>query len=898
MKPDTKAKNDKPRRTWIPYFVLGISLLLTLVATSFVAATARAKDELRFENAVENAQDSINDRLETYISVLRGAAGLFAAKGELSRKEFETYVERLDLHNRYRGIQGIGFSKRVRPQERWAITEAMRRQGQGSFKIWPEQERSEYHTILYLEPMDRRNQAAIGYDMFTEPVRRSAMERARDFGIPAASGKVTLVQEIDKNKQAGFIIYVPVYRFGTIPSTIEERREVLEGFVYSPFRIDDLLTGIFGTESLPRLDFKVFDGTDLKPDSLLHDSSTFRGDSNGSYQPDFSTITTISVGGRIWSLWFGTRPEFEVASVRRFTPYTLVGGILISLLLFTATYSQARARSAAEQIAEDLRETLTQRKLAVEALRGSEGRFRTLVEQSPLSTQIFSPDGRTIQVNSAWEELWGVTLDKITDYNILEDEQLVKKGIMPYIKKAFDGEATLIPPIIYNPNETIPDMTNLKNPNRWVRAFIYPVKDEAGKVREVVLIHEDITDRKLAEEERVRLLKLEQEARLEAEEANRLKDEFLATISHELRTPLTAMLGWARMLRSDKLDKPTSGRAIEAIERNAKTQAQLIEDLLDISRIITGKLHLEVRPVDIVTVIDSAIDAVRPAADAKSIRLQTRLEPGAGLVMGDPNRLQQVVWNLLSNAIKFTPLEGSVRVSLEPVGSYLEITVVDTGQGIAPEFLPQVFERFRQGDSSITRKHGGLGLGLAIVRHLVELHGGTVNADSAGEGKGATFKVRLPIKQVQTEKDLPEGMRTRSADNALKSPTTLKNLRVLVVDDEADTRELLAAVLSSCGAEVKASSSAAEALEAMEKWHPNILVSDIGMPVENGYELIRKVRALKPEQGGQIPAIALTAYAKNEDQRQALIAGFQVHVSKPVEPAELVIVIANLAART
>jgi PAS domain S-box-containing protein len=392
----------------------------------------------------------------------------------------------------------------------------------------------------------------------------------------------------------------------------------------------------------------------------------------------------------------------------------------------------------------------------------------------------------------------------------------------------------------------------------------------------------------------------------EAQEVNRLKDEFLATLSHELRTPLTAVLGWTRLLGTGQLDEATQARALETIERNAQSQVQLIDDILDVSRIIRGKLRLNVRAADLAPVIESAVDSVRPAAEAKGIRLQVVLDPRAGPVSGDPDRLQQVVWNLLSNAIKFTPKDGRVQVLLARVNSHLELTVSDTGQGIEKKFLPYVFDRFRQADPSTTRKHGGLGLGLAIVRHLVELHGGTVTAESDGAGQGTTFKVSLPLMIVHQPEFAAKGGAER--DTAAEHPTAggriplectseLEGLRVLLVEDEPDSREMLVAVLTRCRAEVRAVSNAADALSQLESWLPDVLISDIEMPGEDGYTLIRKVRSLPPERGGKIPAAALTAYARAEDRMRALLAGFQLHVPKPVEPAELAAVVASLSGR-
>ena len=394
------------------------------------------------------------------------------------------------------------------------------------------------------------------------------------------------------------------------------------------------------------------------------------------------------------------------------------------------------------------------------------------------------------------------------------------------------------------------------------------------------------------EEVRNQLLLDEQRARSDAEAANRVKDEFLATLSHELRTPLTSMLGWACLLRGTPVDGALLDKGLEAIERNARVQTQLIDDLLDVSRIVSGKLHLDVRPVDLSSVIEAAITVVRPAADAKSIQLVSMYEPAIGVISGDSARLQQILWNLLSNAVKFTPEGGRIEVRLEQLNTHTRITVSDTGQGISPEFLPRVFDRFRQADSSSTRDYRGLGLGLAIVRHLVELHGGTVQAESKGAGQGASFSVTFPILTGSIKLELPQ-----SGEHQRNGAPKLNGLRVLIVDDEADARQIISTVIAQTGAEVKTCESAHEALQTLEEWRPDVLMSDIGMPGEDGYSLINKVRSLPAERGGQTPAAAFTAYARDEDRNRALAAGYQMHLAKPVSSGQLVAVIARLAGR-
>jgi signal transduction histidine kinase/ActR/RegA family two-component response regulator len=409
------------------------------------------------------------------------------------------------------------------------------------------------------------------------------------------------------------------------------------------------------------------------------------------------------------------------------------------------------------------------------------------------------------------------------------------------------------------------------------------------------------SSRRRAEREREQLLARERAARAEAEEASRLKDEFLATVSHELRTPLTSILGWASMITGGEVKGETARHALEVIERNARAQAGIVDDILDVSRVITGKFHIETRPVDLGAVVRAVVRALQPAAEAKRIELSVETGGSEALaVTGDPDRLQQVVWNLLSNAIKFTPEGGRVEVSLGRSGSHAELGIADTGIGISEDFLPHVFERFRQADSSATRRHGGLGLGLAIVRHLVELHGGAVTAESAGEGRGTTFTVRLPAPHstaLPAAGEAAEAVAAKELQGAAAHTAVLTGLRVLVVDDEPDTLEVICSALNSRGAVVRQASSSGEALATLAGWTPDVLISDLAMPGEDGFALINRVRAMGPGRGGDVPAAALTAYVREEDRRRAIAAGFQTHIVKPVDPAALAGAVAELAKR-
>jgi PAS domain S-box-containing protein len=425
---------------------------------------------------------------------------------------------------------------------------------------------------------------------------------------------------------------------------------------------------------------------------------------------------------------------------------------------------------------------------------------------------------------------------------------------------------------------------------------ISPIHDADGRLVGASKIARNIGERRRHEREREALSAREREAREVAESLNRAKDQFLATLSHELRTPLNAIYGWAQMLDAGRLDAPMAKRATQAIVRNATAQVQLIEDLLDLSRIITGHMHMDLRPVDMRTVIERAIESVQPAARAKGIRVEVAMDATPPLVMGAPARLQQVVWNLLINAVKFTPGGGRITVALRCAGPVAEVTVSDTGLGIDPQVLPRLFERFHQADSSITRPHGGLGIGLALVRHLVEMHGGSVSGESAGVGHGATFTVRLPL----SEASMPAAVGYDVGDLAVASAkaVSLLGLRVLVVDDDADSVEMATIILVNAGAETRASRSVADAIATLEHWWADILVADIEMPGTDGFSLLRRARSMTSVRGKRLPALALTAHGRTEDRMRILSAGFNLHLVKPIDPAELVIAVGSLAGRT
>ncbi len=537
---------------------------------------------------------------------------------------------------------------------------------------------------------------------------------------------------------------------------------------------------------------------------------------------------------------------------------------------------------------------ITARKLAEESLEQQARTFDVLLSSIQDYVFLFDREGRFTYANKMLLDLWGVPASRLP-LSMLEDlhyDPELEQFLMSDLRAVFQTARPVMREVPYV------SPTGISGHYEYILA---PVLSPAGEVLSVAGTSRNISERKRVELEREQLLASERAARTEAERASQMKDDFLATLSHELRTPLNAILGWANLLGADA--NPADVReGVQVIERNARAQARIIDDLLDMSRIMSGKIRLDVQRTDLAAVIESALETVRPAALAKKIRLQSILDPLAQPVTGDPSRLQQVFWNLLSNAVKFTPAGGRVQVLLERVNSHLEVSVVDTGEGISAQFLPHVFDRFRQADGSTTRAHGGLGLGLAIVKQLVELHGGSVSVRSGGRDCGSTFTVSLPLGAVRPEDHgPPERRHPRSPDVVPVEAVAgidLAGIIVLIVDDEADARSVVARSLENAGATVHAAPSAAEALALLERERPHVLISDIGMPGEDGYALIRSVRSLGAEQGGHVPAIALTAYARTEDRMKAILAGFQMHVAKPVEIAELLAMVASLAGRT
>jgi signal transduction histidine kinase len=590
-------------RRWVPYALLLLSCLLSVAVALYVAVTIESRARAAFLSSAEGTRQRIEGRVNSYLEVTRAAAAVFASKNEINPVEFRAFVANLALPERYPGLEGIGFSQQIAQRELRDVVRAINLDSRTNLTISPPGERPEYYPVVFLEPTEKNGRRSIGFDMWTDPVQRAAMERARDSGEPTLSDKVGATELFELGMPKGFILYVPIYRTGASTRTIPERRRALVGFVFSPFQPVALFTNVV-EEVMPPVAFEVYDGAVPRPTALLHRSA------NGTDTLRYQSAQLVHGAGREW-LMVVKSVGAAVVGFPMAAQWTLVAGLLLSLMLFVMTRVQVRAWESA-------------------------ARHQTVLEASERA-----------------------------------------------------------------------------------------LRESEAQLRDLVV--------------------REREARTQAQQADRSKDEFLATLSHELRTPLNAVMGWLSMLRSGALPDERRRHALEVIERNARLQAHLIEDLLDVSRIVTGKMRLDLEPLTVAATAAAVVETLRPTAEKAGVHLHAAIEPGLGSIHGDVARIQQIIWNLLSNAIKFTPKGGHVWVALAETGSFVQLTVSDTGVGIGPEFLPYVFERFRQADSSTTRAHTGVGLGLAITRYLAELHGGSVEALSEGLNRGATFIVRLPM---------------------------------------------------------------------------------------------------------------------------------------------------------
>jgi len=710
------------RRSWTPYLVLALSLLLTVVVTFYASDTAETQDRLRFQNLVQRNQGVLQNRMETYVALLRGATGLFIASEDVSREEFRSFISGLELDRRYPGIQGIGFALRVGATWKDAVTAEARREGDARFTIWPESSFDDLYPIFYMEPLDARNRADIGFDMYTEATRRAAIERARDTGWPTATGRVKLAQRTEERRQSGFVIYVPVYRRGSPLATVEDRRESLAGFVYAPFRADDLLRGIRGSGN-PNLALEVYAGAPSLQ-NLLH-----RSHPPGVVGPEPRLTSTerFEVAGSPWTIVYSSLPVFEAGSARDQVWILLLLGLLSSVTLFGVNRAQIAARA-------------------------------------------------------------------------------------------------------------------------------------------------------------------------QAEAASQTKDHFMATLSHELRTPLTPVLAVLSRLEKRPDPLPSDVReGMATIRRNVELEARLIDDLLDLTRISQGKLELRRGPTDVRQVLAHALEASERAG-APAPALITEIENAELWTWADAPRLTQVFWNLISNARKFTPPEGKVRVRAWREEGEVVVEVSDTGIGIDPEVLPRIFDAFQQGKRNITRRFGGLGLGLAISEKIVALHGGHIGAASKGRGEGSTFTVRMPAGKPAVPPSFPweAAPEPRPARAAIVGES--RPLHILLVEDHPDTAEAMADLLRATGRRVTVAGSVAEGRAAAEAAGGNggridLVLSDIGLPDGSGHDLMAELSRRFGLRG-----IALTGYGMEEDLERSREVGFARHLTKPVSLEQLESAIRQVAS--
>ncbi|WP_224247499.1 CHASE domain-containing protein [Hyalangium gracile] len=708
--------------------VLVVALLLAAACTAFFLVTARSRDATRFEGQVQMTQDRIAAQLDADITLLRGAAGFFSASESVNPQEFRIYVQRLDVKRHDPGVQGLGFSQRILAREKEAWVSRLRAEGLADFHLWPEQAREEYHAIIYLEPLDERNEAALGYDMFTEPIRREAMERAWRTGEPALSGKVILKQEIDVRQQAGFLLYVPVYSSGPVPSSEAERMEKLVGFVYSPFRVKDLFDAMFPPDHQPRVFFRVYDGPEARAEQLLYDSAD--DDTEGQRaSPRFTHTWHMERAGRVWTLVFTSRPSLERSMLTQWVPAVGVLCLLLSLMVFSVAWTQVTARQRAEANEEERARLLARQvqarreaEASREEARRSAEQLQTITDALPALVAYVDAEERYLFANQAYETWFGQKPAEVVGRSVraLIGEQAYARFRDP-IQRALKGEL-----VRYEGSLA------LKNGGTVYTASSYiPDRDAEGRVRGFVVLAPDITERKQAEEA--------------ARSAVRLRDEFLSVASHELKTPLTSLSLKLQTLARDAAAQPDSPfvlkvRAhVETGRRQVKRLSELIGDLLDVSRISSGKMKLHWEPVDFAAVVREVASRLEPEATRAESRLTVEAPetlPGST----DRLRFEQVVENLLTNAIKYGAGQP-IHVRLEAGSERLILTVQDRGIGIALENQARIFERFERAVSE--RNYGGLGLGLYITRTILEALGGTIRVKSE-PGQGACFTVELP----------------------------------------------------------------------------------------------------------------------------------------------------------
>lgn len=813
MKQNWLLQFIQPYRQWIPYVVLVGTLGLTAWVTGYIEDTAQDKDKIRFQNAIQRTENSIENQLKTYVAMLQGGSGLFSASDAVDREEFRTYVNRLLLKDHYPGVQGIGFSRRYPASERQEIAAALSVEGIRNFTLYPTYDRSVYYPIVYLEPLDQRNRKALGYDMFTEPARRAAMAQARDEGRPVASGKVTLVQEIDEEKQAGFLIYVPVYEGGNIPGTVTERRTRLKGFVYSPFRVDDLMDGIFGAEPYPFVNFQIYDGTTMAPESLLYSSRSEQREARD-YQPRFTTTLPVSVAGRRWTIVYTTKPSFDDTSSIGLVPFVAIGGTLVSLLLFSITRSQVKARTEAEQAAFRLRQSesdlqrsheelehrveertaelaransilqaeITARRQIQEALERAEQSLKQSLSFADLLQRITERVRDSLdetQILQTAVEALAVGLDVAGCNTGLYD---LERGVSRIAAEATTRQSprlrrTVQMEAFSEGYEALLAGQNLQfcliqvpSPRDNVSVLVCPVFDDQGVLGdlwlfrpsaqvftafEVRLVEQVATQCAIALRQ-ARLYEAAQAQVKALEKVNWLKDDFLSTVSHELRTPVSNMKMAIRMLELtfNQMNAPSNGdrkkfqQYLQILQSECQREIDLINDLLDLQRLVSGKQTADVQTVNIPTWLSQLVEPFQERAGVRQQTLRIDL-PSKDLppLVADISSLERILGELLNNACKYTPPNEVIVIRVQSQSGRIQFSVCNSGVEIPEDELPRIFDKFYRIPNADPWKQGGTGLGLALAQRLAENMGGQIHVGSA-QGT-TTFTVVIPNQVVR-----------------------------------------------------------------------------------------------------------------------------------------------------
>ncbi|MGE4345467.1 MAG: CHASE domain-containing protein [Geoalkalibacter sp.] len=844
-----------------PYLVLAVMLALSVWFWRFLASAEKTKARARFDRYCNGISHDIAERLNAYKMILQGGAGLFISSQEEEREEWRRYVKYRHVQTLYPDIQALGFAKVIPAAELAHHVESVRAEGFPEYSVRPEGKRAIYTPIVFLEPLDVRNRRALGYDLSSEPVLRTAMERARDTDMPAMSASVKLVQETGEEVQAGYVIFVPMYAGRMASGNVEERRAALKGYVYAAFRIKDLLRGIF-PEAPREVAFQLYDGDKALPEALVFESRDLKGGSDNGHRPRFSAQKSLELYGHTWTLAFHSTPYFEAMEAAHLPRIVLATGLAISILFFLLMRSQQNVLIKAKALADDLSKEL----------RESEQRLIYLITMSPAVIYTLDPADFSLKwVSPNVSDILGYT-----------EKEVLEPGWWEGRLHPEDREQALAASsAVFATGRTVHEYRFQRKDGTfiWVLDELRVIRDDQGQPVELVGSWRDITARKQAEADRI--------ARQAAEEANRAKSVFLANMSHEIRTPLNAILGFAQILDRDASLAPRQKEMVHTIQRSGRHLLNLINDVLDMSKIEAGRLELNPTDFCLHDLLDDVEMMFRSRAQAKG--LQLLMERADGLpryINADEAKLRQVLVNLVGNAVKFTKAGGvavRVRADAEPDDENasrlrLVVEVEDSGPGIAEEDLERIFEPFQQ--SAAGRDAGGTGLGLAVSRRLVELMGGSLTVQSE-LGKGSCFRFDVLVTPVEgPEKE--EALKTRQVVGL--EPGT-GPFRILVVDDQKDNRDLLVALLEPLGFEIREAANGQEALELFEAWSPHAVLMDMRMPVMDGYEATRRIKAT--EQGRATPVIAVTATGFTDAMEKVMATGVDGYIRKPFRPEEI-----------